>query len=44
MTFPKAMLQAALRFQRAAVMKVTTKLDLAAMSPADFGDWEEQTR
>jgi hypothetical protein len=41
---PKAMLQATLRTQRPVVTRVTTKLDLAAIRPAEFGDWEEPMR
>jgi hypothetical protein len=43
-TSPKAMLQAALRSQRAVVKKVTTRLDLTVIRPAEFGDWEEPIR
>jgi hypothetical protein len=43
-TSSKAILQATLRLQRAVVTKVTTRFDLTAIRPADFGDWEEPTR
>jgi hypothetical protein len=41
---PKAIVEAKLRLQRAAVTKVTTKLDLTIIGTAEFGDWEEPMR
>jgi hypothetical protein len=37
-------LQAALKLPQAIVTKATIKLDLAGISPAEFGDWEEPVR
>jgi hypothetical protein len=41
---PKAMLRATLRTKRPVVTRVTTKFNLAAIRPAEFGDWEEPMR
>jgi hypothetical protein len=38
---PSQVLQAALKLPQAIVTKATIKLDLAGISPAEFGDWEE---
>ena len=41
---PKAMLEPKLRLQGAVVTKVTAKLDLTIIGPAEFGDWGEPRR
>jgi hypothetical protein len=41
---PSQVLQAALKLPQAIVTKATIKLDLAGISPAEFGDWEEPVR
>jgi hypothetical protein len=43
-TPPRGMPQASRELHRALVAKTTTKLDLAAILPAEFGDWEEPLR
>jgi hypothetical protein len=43
-TSPKVMLPATILLQRAVVTRSTSKLDLAAITPAEFGDWEEPIR
>jgi hypothetical protein len=41
---PSQVWQAALKLPQAIVTKATIKLDLAGISPAEFGDWEEPVR
>jgi hypothetical protein len=41
---PSQVLQVALKLPQTMVTKATIKLDLAGISPAEFGDWEEPLR
>jgi hypothetical protein len=41
---PSQVLEAALKLPQAIVTKATIELDLAGISPAEFGDWEEPVR
>lgn len=43
-TSPRTVAQATLELQRTNVTKATIKLDLAAIRPVEFGDWEEVPR